>query len=118
MFAAAEWAQVTLAWAPNAEPDLAGYRIFARREYESYDYDFPAWEGSETTCTLDIQEEDGRWCFAARAFDAEGFESADSQEVCTEETVPAARFADPSEEPFEPAGSEGDTAGGCFIQLL
>jgi hypothetical protein len=80
---AAAWTQVTLAWSPNAEPDIAGYRVFSRLEGEDYAYDEPAWEGTENTCTLDILDENSDYCFVARAFDTEGYESADSNEVCS-----------------------------------
>ena len=81
---AAAWTQVTLAWSPNAEPDIAGYLVFSRLEGEDYAYNVPAWWGIDTTCTLDILDENKRQCFVARAIDTEGYESVDSDEVCYE----------------------------------
>ena len=43
---------ITLAWDENTEEDLAGYRIFYREEGQSYDYDTPAWEDANSTCTI------------------------------------------------------------------
>ncbi|MGB2689405.1 MAG: hypothetical protein WBC36_10510, partial [Desulfobacterales bacterium] len=49
--------QVSLEWAPNSEPDLAGYRVFCREQSQSYDYGNPSWEGTGTYCTIyDLDE--------------------------------------------------------------
>ena len=74
--------QVTLEWSPNSEPDLAGYRVFLREEGQSYDYTNPSWEGTDTTCTIYNLDETKTYYFVARAFDTEGLESGDSNEVC------------------------------------
>lgn len=69
-------------WSPNSEPDLAGYRVFCRAEGAGYNYTAPAWEGTDTTCTIsDLGA--GTYYFVARAFDTEGFESGNSNEVFT-----------------------------------
>jgi len=78
------WAgDVCLEWDANTEPDLAGYRIFTKLETApTYNYTTPAWEGIETTCSLDL--EDGiTWNLVARAYDNEvpSNESGDSNEV-------------------------------------
>jgi len=44
--------QVTLEWSPNTEPDLAGYKVFAREDGQAYDYASPSWEGIEPTATI------------------------------------------------------------------
>jgi hypothetical protein len=72
---------VTLAWDPNSEEDLAGYRIFYREKGQSYNYEELAWEGSETTCTIDNLDDNTTYYFVARAFDTWGSESGDSNEV-------------------------------------
>jgi hypothetical protein len=69
---------VTLAWDANTEDDLAGYRVFARAEGESFDYQNPDWEGTATTCTLYGLDDDTSYVFVARAFDLSGNESGDS----------------------------------------
>ncbi len=73
---------VTFQWSPNSEPDLAGYRVFHRVEHETYDYGYPAWEGTATTCTIYDLDESLVNCFVARAYNTQGFESVDSVEVC------------------------------------
>jgi hypothetical protein len=74
--------QVTLEWTANTETDLAGYRIFFREDGQPlYDYANPAWESIETTCTIYDLDETTTYHFVARAFDTEGYESGDSEEV-------------------------------------
>jgi polyisoprenoid-binding protein YceI len=72
---------VTLAWDPNGEEDLAGYKIFYRQEGQSYNYQEPAWEGTGTTCTIYDLSDNTTHYFVARAFDTSGNESGDSNEV-------------------------------------
>lgn len=69
-----------LEWSPNSEPDLAGYRVFHRAEGASYNYIAPAWDGTDTTCTISNLG-GGTYFFVARAYDTEGFESGNSNEV-------------------------------------
>jgi PKD repeat protein len=76
--------QVSLEWAPNSEPDLAGYKIFCREQSQSYDYANPSWEGTDTYCTIYDLDETKTYCFVARALDTEGNESENSKEVCHE----------------------------------
>jgi len=73
--------QVCLEWSQNTEPDLAGYRAFVRDWNGAYDYGQPAWEGTETTCCIENLNEAKLPHFVVRAFDAEGFESGNSNEV-------------------------------------
>jgi hypothetical protein len=72
---------VTLIWGPNSEPDLAGYRLYLRRDGEFFDYDHPEWEGPEPTCTVRDLDEDTHYYFVVRAFDTAGNESGDSNEL-------------------------------------
>ena len=73
---------VKLTWEANSEKNLAGYRIFYREEGQSYNYDSPTWEGSETTCTIYNLDDNTTYYFIARAFDTEWSESGDSNETC------------------------------------
>ncbi|MBI5895821.1 MAG: fibronectin type III domain-containing protein, partial [Desulfobacterales bacterium] len=76
------WAMdVTLAWDPNTEQELAGYRIYAREAGEAYNYSHPEWEGTDTQCTVQGFDEYESYDFVVRAVDSEGFESGDSNEV-------------------------------------
>lgn len=76
-------AEVTLEWDANAEEDLAGYRIFCRQAGQDYNYKVPAWEGTETTCTISELVGGIDYYFVARAFDKSGNESDNSNEVDT-----------------------------------
>ena len=78
---------VTLSWQENSEEDLAGYRVFCRQEGQSYDYDDPAWEGSNTTCTIYNLDANATHYFVGRAFDTSGNISDDSNEECYQPNV-------------------------------
>jgi len=71
----------TLVWDPNSEENLDGYRIFYREDGQNYNYEQPAWQGSETTCTIYNLDDNTTYYFVARAFDTEGAESGNSNEV-------------------------------------
>jgi hypothetical protein len=105
--------QVTLAWDANTEADLAGYRIFYRQEGQSYNYTNPAWEGTTTSATVTSIDPDDTttYYFVARAFDINGNESENSdelsytQEVATMETSNQPPIADAGADQIEPAGT-------------
>jgi hypothetical protein len=80
---------VCLEWTANSEEDLAGYRAFARQVKGSYDYALPAWEGVETTCCIENLDMKKLNLFVVRAFDIEGFESGNSDEVYLSNGPPA-----------------------------
>ena len=75
-------ANVTLQWAPNKEPNLAGYRVFLREKGRSYDYKKPSLEVTAASCNIDNLNANKTYFFVVRAFNREGFESGDSNEVC------------------------------------
>jgi hypothetical protein len=75
---------VALRWDANTETDLAGYRVFYREDGQSYNYNNPAWEGTQTTCTIYSLDDSTGYYFVARAFDTSGNESGDSDEVTYE----------------------------------
>ncbi len=79
--------EVVLEWTPNSETDLAGYEVFCREDGKSYDYTNPSWSGTDNYCTIYELDENKKYCFVARAYDSEGFESGDSVEVCHIPTV-------------------------------
>ncbi len=72
-------ASVTVSWDPNV-PSPQGYRVFARKIDQAYDYSRPDWEGAAATCFLDNLEGQTEYFFVVRAFDG-GIESADSTEA-------------------------------------
>jgi hypothetical protein len=75
-------ADVTLKWTPNNEPNLAGYIVFYRQEGQSYNYTSPYWETTDPMCIVYDLDETKTYYFIVRAFNTEGFQSSNSNEVC------------------------------------
>ena len=73
---------IILDWKESTKGDLAGYRVFCRQEGQSYNYNQPAWEGTDTTCPIYALDDEATYCFVVRAFNTSDNESADSNEVC------------------------------------
>jgi hypothetical protein len=102
---------ITLQWTPNSEPNLAGYRVFLREESEHYNYLDPYWETIDPICTIYDLDETKTYYFVVRAFDTNGLESANSNEVLLIEGVP-------ENNPPLASSSSGESdggGGGCFI---
>ena len=108
--------QASLRWEPNTEPDLAGYRVFHREQGQSYDYIYPSWEGTDTSCTIYDLDESKTYFFVARAFDSEGYESENSIEAILEPEIiinePPATAASPeyTENPEDTLGTQDGSA--------
>ena len=67
-----------LVWPANE--NAVGYRVFYREEGQSFDFNFPDWEGTETSCTLYGLEDDKTYYFSVRYYDEYGNEYI----LCTE----------------------------------
>lgn len=72
-------AEVTLTWNPNAESNLAGYKVYYG--FESRNYPSSVDVGNSTSHTFSDLESGKTYYFAATAYNAEGKESAFSQEM-------------------------------------
>ena len=73
---------VTLEWDdPNPPGDVDKFKVFVRQEGGSYDYNDPAWQGSAQTCTISNLLDDVDYYFVARAVDAAGNHSENSNEA-------------------------------------
>lgn len=80
--ATASAVSVTLEWDSDPQPELRGYKIFCRLTTDAnYDYDRPVWAGTDGRCDIPGLAPQTDYCFVVRAFDAEGNESGDSNEV-------------------------------------
>lgn len=95
-------------WDPNPEPDIAGYRVFSRLEGQDYDYHQPDWDGQDTECTIYVEDGETPYHFVVRAYDLDGFESADSNEV---------RYPNDDLNRNLGAGT-GDSEVGCFTDAV
>jgi hypothetical protein len=72
---------VTLQWTPDKEANLAGYKVYCRQEGQPYQYTQPYWETIDSTCTIYDLDKTKTYYFVVRAFDTEGHESNNSNEV-------------------------------------
>ena len=72
-------AQVTLVWDANAEPNLAGYKIYYGTASKSYGWSVDV--GKVTTYTVPNLSDGVTYYFAATAYDASNLESTHSGEV-------------------------------------
>lgn len=103
----AEAAHLDLAWSPNEEPDLAGYRVYygtSPREYIGF-----VDTGKVTTCRLDNLLDHVTYFISVTAYDRAGNESGFSEEV--------SGIGSPDEDSAGPAGG-GAGGGGCFVSIL
>ena len=95
--------QVTLAWDPNTEPDLAGYIAYWGTSSGNYPYLTDV--GNNTTHTIEGLEDGQTYYFAITAYDSDYNESNYSDEVTY-----AASLNNSST-----SGGGGGGGGGCFI---
>src|SRR5207249_1355262 len=72
-------AQVTLAWDPNIDPDLAGYKLYYGTSSGSYQFSVDV--GNRTSYSLAGLLEGQIYYFAVTAYNSSGIESAFSNEV-------------------------------------
>ncbi len=106
---------VSLAWDPNTGENLAGYHVYAREEGEDYNYNHPEWEGNDTQCTVKGFDEYESYYFVVRAFDSDGNESGDSNEVYLASEYDTDSSLDNG---GSTGGGGGGGGGGCFIGTL
>jgi hypothetical protein len=132
---------ITLAWDENAEPNIAGYRIYYRIgssgsqiisryngtgiENGDSPIDLPVYEDESldprfVEITLEGLNEDQEYYFVVTAYNTEGLESAPSNEAA----LLSAPEADDSGAPIGEGGSSlssgavGGGGGGCFISSV
>jgi len=72
---------VSFMWDANTEPDLSGYRLFMHDDATSYDYANPVLECTTVGASVKNLPDGHTYYFVLRAFDTEGFESGNSNEV-------------------------------------
>ncbi|HET6489254.1 MAG TPA: fibronectin type III domain-containing protein [Syntrophales bacterium] len=99
---AAHAGEVTVAWDPNPEPDVAGYKIYYGTSPGSYSSFVNA--GNITSIVISGLAAGATYYFAAVAYDGSGNESGFSNEIAY--AVPGAATAD---------SSSSGGGGACFI---
>ena len=99
---------ITLQWTPNSEPNVSGYKVFYRKEGQSYNYNAPYWETIEAKCTIYDLDITKTYYFVIRAFDIDGFTSSNSNEVGLREGTAVNSVGNG-------VVSGGGGGGGCFI---
>ncbi len=107
-------AQVTLAWDPNSESDLAGYKIYYGTASGNYQWNTDV--GNVTIYTQSSLNIGVTYYFAATAYNTQGLESGFSNEVLY--TVPSCTYIlSPSSASFSTSGGSGSvlvtTQAGC-----
>ncbi|MCX5844675.1 MAG: fibronectin type III domain-containing protein, partial [Deltaproteobacteria bacterium] len=75
----ADAASITLAWDPNSEPDIAGYKLYYGIGIPSYEFAIDV--GNQTTYTIPGFLEGTDYHFAVTAYNVYGLESSFSDEV-------------------------------------
>lgn len=99
-------AQVTLAWDPNTEPNLAGYKLHYGFETGKYVYTIDV--GDSTSFQVTNLEENQAVYFAATAYDVNGIESDYSREVV---------FMPENQPPVADAGPDQTTDEGTVVNM-
>ena len=84
-------AQVTLAWNPNPEPDIAGYKIHYGTSSGSYTSHVDV--GNHTTSTVSGLQDATKYYFAATTYNNGGLESSYSAEVVYNPPAPSCTYS-------------------------
>ena len=108
-------AQVTLAWDPNSDPGLAGYKIYYGTQSQHYSYYIDV--GNQTSHTVTDLPGGATYYFAATAYNGGGLESGYSNEASFNAPVDCTYALSPSSQGFPASGGTGTigvtTQGGC-----
>ena len=112
-------AEVTLAWDPNEEPDIAGYAIYHNIDYSGPPYGYSGAVPIEDLedpdmpeLTISELEDNTNYYFVITAYDSEGNESGYSDEVCVQVDGDFLKACPAS---VSGSGDSGGSAAGCFI---
>jgi hypothetical protein len=100
--------EVTLAWDPNRESDIAGYRIHYGLRSRTYDQVMDV--GNYTSCAVSGLQDGQTYYFAATAVNTENMESVFSNEV-------SATLSTTNQRPMANAGPDQNVNEGVMVTL-
>jgi hypothetical protein len=109
-----EAAQVTLAWDPNPEPSISGYKVYFGKASGHYSSVIDV--GNHAACLITGLDAGVTYFFACTDYNSTGIESSFSNEIVY--TVPVANPApspSPASSPASSTSSSSGGGGGCFI---
>jgi len=120
----ADAASVTLAWDPNIEPDLLGYRLYYGKASRAYEFVIDV--GNHTTYNILDLEDEETYYFTLKAYNVFGYESDFSNEVSypgpivtTISLATGWNLISLPVEPFDPAiGVLTGQISSCLLQVL
>ena len=99
---------VTLAWDPNQEPTVAGYKVFNGLASRSYNGTVDV--GNWTSCIVSGLEPGKTYYFAAKAYDSAGNESDFSTEIAYTVALACSVSLSPTSQSFASSGGSGSIA--------
>jgi len=111
----AQAGQAILAWDPNTNSGLVGYKVYVGNASRSYQSSLNV--GNQTTATIANLQEGATYYFAVTAYDTSSEESGYSNEVTYTVQAACTYSASPASQSFTSAGGTGSvsitTAAGC-----
>jgi hypothetical protein len=95
-------AQLTLAWDPDTDPNVNGYRVYCGTS--SHSYQFYVDVGKNTTITVPNLQDETTYYFAVTAYEATGIESGYSNEISSDPTVTCLYSISPASQSIASSG--------------
>jgi hypothetical protein len=110
---------ITLAWDPNPEPEVAGYKVYSGSANRTYSGDADV--GNGTNCFMSGLEPGKTYYFAATAYSSTGEESDYSSEIIYSVPVSCSFSLSPASQAYSSSGGSGSvtvvTGSACSWQV-